>query len=94
MVFRYYSNAVSQATRGIAHGIGIIGLLLIGFGTLILAIPELFIVLAAGMFFLAGFGCCFTALKIFLAQKQADHMDTGTTQVYRQNVRIHDSESF
>ena len=94
MVFRYYSNAVSQATRGIANGVGIVGLLLIGFGTLILAIPELFIVLAAGIFFLAGFGCCFTALKIFLAQKRVERMDQNMTGVYRQNVRIHDSELF
>ena len=88
MVFRYYSNAISQATRGIATGILVTGLMLIGFGMLIAAMPEVFAYLAAGLFFLAGFGCALTALKIYWAQKRADRMDASSDTTYH-NVRIH-----
>ncbi len=39
-----------------ASGILVVGLLLIGFGMLILALPELFAFLAAAVFFVAGGG--------------------------------------
>ena len=43
MSFRFYSNAVSQATRGIATGIFVVGLLLVGFGAIVGHIWELFL---------------------------------------------------
>jgi len=91
MIFRYYSNAVSQATRGIATGILIVGMMLIGFGMLIAAMPEVFAYLAAGLFFLGGFGCAVTAFKIYWAQRQAQRMDGPSGTVYH-NVRIHRHE--
>jgi hypothetical protein len=42
MVFRYYSNALSQASRSVASAIMIVGLLLIGFGVLRAALPQFF----------------------------------------------------
>jgi hypothetical protein len=89
MVFRYYTNAVSQASRSVASAIMVVGLLLIGFGVLIIALPELFAFLAAAVFFIAGAGCGLTAFKIYWAQRQIDRMDSNQPQVYRQNVRIH-----
>ena len=89
MVFRYYTNAVSQASRRVASAIMVVGLLLIGFGVLIIALPELFAFLAAAVFFMAGAGCGLTAFKIYWAQRQVDRMDANQPQVYRQNVRIH-----
>jgi hypothetical protein len=89
MVFRYYTNAVSQASRSVASAIMVVGLLLIGFGVLIIALPELFAFLAAAVFFMAGAGCALTAFKIYWAQRQIDRMDTNEPQIYRQNVRIH-----
>jgi hypothetical protein len=67
----------------------VVGLLLIGFGVLIIALPELFAFLAAAVFFMAGAGCGLTALKIYWAQRQIDRMDSNQPQVYRRNVRIH-----
>ena len=94
MVFRYYSNAVSQATKGIATGILVVGLLLVGFGVLILAMPEVFALLAACIFFFAGSGCAITAFKIYLAQRTMDRVDGPEGTVYRSNVRIHTHNGF
>ncbi len=94
MVFRVYSNAVSQATRGIAKGIFVVGLLLVGFGVLILKMPELFALLAAGVFFLAGAGCALTAIKIYFAQRAMDRNTPANTTAYRENVRIHTRSDF
>ena len=89
MVLRFYSNALSQASRTVASAIMVVGLLLIGFGVLIAALPELFAYLAAAMFFIAGVGCGVTAIRIFWAQRQLEQMDADETGVYRKNVRIH-----
>jgi len=87
-MLRFYSNAVSQASRTIATAISIVGMLLIGFGVLIMALPELFAFLAAAVFFIGGIGCGITAVKIFWTQHQIDQYDEETPQVYRKNVRI------
>jgi len=89
MVMRFYTNAVSQASRAVASTIAIVGMLLIGFAILIMALPELFAFLAAAVFFIAGVGCGITAIKIFWAQRQAERYSQEPPQVYRQNVRIH-----
>lgn len=88
-MLRFYSNAVSQASRTIATAISIVGMLLIGFGVLIMALPELFAFLAAAVFFIGGIGCGITAVKIFWTQHQVDQYSEETPQVYRKNVRVH-----
>ena len=93
-MFRFYTNAVSQASRSIATGIFTVGLLLIGFGILILALPELFAMLAAVIFFIVGAGCGVTAIKIFLAQRQLNKIDSDDSQGYRENVQIHIEEHY
>ena len=87
MVFRYYSNVLSQASRAMASGILVAGMLLIGFGVLIAAMPEVFAYLVAALFILVGVGCGATALKILWTQYRADH-SVGQGPV-RHNVRIH-----
>ena len=94
MSFRFYSNAVSQATRGIAAGIFVVGLLLVGFGTLILMMPEVFAFLAACIFFIAGSGCALTAIKIYFAQRGMDRSQPPSGEPYRSNVRIHTRDGF
>ena len=94
MSFRFYTNVVSQASKRVATGIFIVGLLLIGFGVIILALPEIFAFLAAAVFFIAGIGCTTTAIKIFLAQRQLDKMNRDDSQSYRRNVQIHIEEDF
>ncbi len=90
MVFRYYSNALSQASRAVASGILVVGMLLIGFGVLIAALPELFAYLAAALFFVAGVGCGVTALKILWAQHQVGKAEDH--EPMRHNVRVRRAE--
>jgi hypothetical protein len=92
MVFRYYTNAISQASKNVATVIFIVGLLLIGFGVIIVALPELFAYLAAAVFFIAGIGCGITAVKIFWASKKLDQADSEPQEPYRENVQIHIEE--
>ncbi len=94
MSFRFYTNAISRASRRVAYGILVVGLLLIGFGVLIISLPELFALLAAAVFFIAGAGCAITAAKIYLAQRKIDKMNSGRGEGFRENVRIHIEEDF
>ena len=95
MSFRFYTNVISQASRNFAAGLFITGMLLIGFGFLVIILRDLFAVLAAIVFFIVGLGCGTTAVKIFLAQRKLDKMDSydGTVD-YRRNVRIHNEETY
>jgi hypothetical protein len=86
--FHFYTNAISQASKGIAKGVFTVGLLLVGFGILILALPALFAMLAAAVFFIVGAGCVGTAIKIFLTQRQIDKINSDDSEGYRENVRI------
>jgi len=67
----------------------VVGLLLIGFGVVIVALPKYFAYLAALVFFIAGVGCAATALKIYWAQRRLDRFNADDLDVYRRNVRIH-----
>jgi hypothetical protein len=89
MGFRFYTNAVSRASRNFAAGIFIVGLLLIGFGVVILALPEIFALLAAAVFFIAGLGCAVTALKVFMVHRHLDRVGRDSTDAHRENVQIH-----
>jgi hypothetical protein len=89
MSFRFWTNAICQASRGIAAGIFVVGLVLIGFGFMIYLLPRFFATLAAIVFFVAGVGCGITAVKIFLAQRELDKTAPDDSQGYRKNVRIH-----
>ena len=92
MIFRYYSNTVSQASRAMAKGIFVVGLLLIGFGALIVAMPEIFALLVAGIFVFFGIGCLMTAIKIYWAQRPSH---TGRSDdPFRENVRVRESRIF
>lgn len=70
------------------------GLLLIGFGVIIIALPEIFALLAAAVFFIVGAGCGVTAIKIFLAQRQLNKINSDDSQSYRENVQIHIEEHY
>lgn len=92
MSFRFYTNMISQASRNIAAGIFIVGLVLIGFGFMIYLLPRFFATLAAVVFFVAGIGCAITAVKIFLAQRKLDKINSDFSEPYRENVQIHIEE--
>jgi len=55
MSFRFYTNAISRASRNFAAGLFIVGLLLIGFGFLVYILWDLFAILASIVFFVAEF---------------------------------------
>ncbi|MDD5459380.1 MAG: hypothetical protein PHF37_08320 [Phycisphaerae bacterium] len=90
MFFKFYSNAVSQASRTVAATAFIIGMMLIGFGMLIWALPELFAFLAAMLFFIAGISCAGFAIRMFIAAKTIEKAGKANDQQpFRDNVRIH-----
>lgn len=92
MSFRFYTKAISQASKNVAAGIFITGLLLIGFGFLIYILKEIFAILAAIVFCVAGAGCLITAIKILLALRKMDKIAPENAQGYRENVHIHIEE--
>ncbi len=91
MSFRFYSNAISQASRNFAAGLFIVGLMLIGFGFLVYILRDLFAILASMVFFVAGVGCGITAVKIFWIQRRLDRR-IDSQEPYRENVQIHIEE--
>ncbi len=94
MPFRFYTNVLSQASRTMASGILVVGLLLIGFGVVIVALPELFAYLAAMVFFVAGLGCALTAARILWASRRIGRLNAEDLDVYRTNVRIRVGEPY
>ena len=93
-MFRFYTSAISQASRKVASGIFIVGLVLVGFGVIILALPEIFAFLAAAVFFIFGIGCGVTAVKIFLVQRKLGKFDPDNSPGHRENVHIHIEEYY
>ena len=96
--FHFYTNAISQASRKVASVVFIAGLVLVGLGVIILALPAIFAFLAAAVFFFAGLVCAITAVKIFLAQRKLDKINNDNigddSQVCRKNVQIHIEEHY
>ncbi len=90
---RFYTNMIGQASRTVAAGIFIVGLMLIGFAVIILALPEVFAFLAAAVFAIAGVACGITAVKILLAQRRLEKMTPpDDSDAYRVNVRLHEED--
>ncbi len=73
-----------------AVGVFIVGMLLFGFGLLIFALPRLFALLAALLFFIAGAGCVATGVRIYLAIRRMEKQVYGEQEDEgRVNVRVH-----
>lgn len=85
---------ISSASRNFAAGVFIVGMLLIGFGFLVWVLRELFAILAAIIFCIAGIGCIGTAVRIFLASRRMDKEMKESDNDYRRNVRIHHEDDF
>jgi len=93
-VFRFsFSNHLSQATKSMAKGSFLIGLFLIGFGMLVFVLRDLFALLAAGLFFLAGFSAIGYAIKLFIATYRTNKNASDPHNAYRKNVQIHIEEN-
>ena len=93
MFYKSYTSAVSQASKTASAWFVVVGLMLIGFGMLVWILKEIFALLAAALFFVVGFFCGVTGIKIYLAQRQFDKMNKGDADDYRKNVRIHREEN-
>ncbi len=87
MVFSFYSNTISRASRNVAWWIFLIGMSLIGFGLLVYLFRELFAILAVIVFWTLGIGCIATAVKIFWFSRGRNI--TNSSDAYRENVHIH-----
>ena len=85
---------MSQATKGLAKGSLIVGFLLIGFGMLVFILRDIFALLAAGVFFLAGFSSIVYGIKLFFAARKMNKGTSGPHEGYRENVQIHIEEHF
>lgn len=82
----FFSNSFQQASKAIAKGSIVTGLLLIGFGMLVFVLRDIFAFLAAGVFFLAGLSSIFYGIRIFFASMKKPSQDE---EAYRRNVQIH-----
>ena len=87
-MFKYCSSQFSQATKGVASGVLTLGVALLCFGGLIVALPAIFIFIAAGFFFLIGMSVVGYAIRLFLTAHQMDKANGAGNS--RENVRIHD----
>jgi len=84
MFFNFYSNSFNQLSKGYAKVLFILGLLLIGFGTLVWILKEVLAVIAAVIFIVVGCICCFNAIRIFISTVKANKKDDNG----RSNVKI------
>jgi len=70
MSFRFYSNSFNQISKSFSKGLFLIGLLLIGFGMLVWILKEVFAIIAAAIFIIAGIGCCGNAVRFYIATRK------------------------
>ena len=94
MVFRFYTNQISQATRTIATGVLTVGMALIGLGVLILVLPAIFVAIAAGLFFVAGLTCALYAAKIFLAARRLNRTVRNGHAGFIDNDQVRDADFY
>ena len=87
MFFRLYSNSSNQVSKGFAKGLFIVGLLLIGFGTLVWVLKEVLAVIAAAIFIAVGTFCCFNAIRFFIASRKMRPFQDDS-DVRSDNVKI------
>lgn len=84
MFFRFYPNSFNQLSKGYAKGLFVVGLLLIGFGTLVWILKEVLAVIAAAIFIVVGCVCCFNAIRIFISTTKTNKDINGRSG----NVKI------
>jgi hypothetical protein len=75
MLFNFYSSSFNQLSKSYAKGLFVVGLLLVGFGTLVWILKEVLAVIAAVIFIAVGAGCCFNAVRIFFGTMKSEKKD-------------------
>ena len=91
-MFRHYTNMVSHASRNFAGGMLMLGLVFVGIAFLILVLRDLFAILFAGLFCMAGIFCGITSIKLFLAVRRMAKNNSNKGGDFRDNVSIHYEE--
>ena len=92
-MFRFFmQDGISQATKGLAKGSFFFGLVLIGFGMLVFVLRDIFAIIAAGIFFLAGFSAICYGCKLFWAVRKFNRSAPSSENAYRENVQIHNHQ--
>lgn len=86
--FRFRSNPLTRATASAAGMVLVAGLMLIGFAFLVFILKDLFALLAAMIFIMAGLGTISFAVKLFIASRRFSKTANSHAN-YRENVRIH-----
>lgn len=84
MFFNFDSNSFNQLSKGYAKVLFVVGLLLIGFGTLVWILKEVLAVIAAAIFIVVGCFCCFNGVRIFIHAMKSGKPDDGRSS----NVKI------
>jgi hypothetical protein len=74
-------------SKGFSKGLFVIGLLLIGFGTLVWVLKEIFAFIAAAIFIAVGIGCCANAVRFYLATRKTKPFNDDSAG-RSDNVRI------
>ena len=78
-----------QITKGMAKGSFVLGLLLIGFGALVFILRDIFALLAAAIFFIAGLSAISYAIKLLITMHKMKKNTSNPHSAYRENVQIH-----
>ncbi len=91
MLFNFYSNSFNQVSKSYAKGLFIVGLLLIGFGTLVWILKEVLAVIAAAIFIIVGCVCCFNGARIFINTMKSDKHDDGRSSNVKVRIEPFDS---
>ncbi|TFG45669.1 MAG: hypothetical protein E4H40_08020 [Candidatus Brocadiia bacterium] len=91
MVFKFYSNTISNASRNLAGGIFMLGLILIGIGFLVWVLRNFFVMIFSILFYALGTGCIIFAAKILWAAHKINKEIHDSDR--RENVRIHIEEN-
>ena len=81
----FQGNPFRQATRGMAKGALITGLILIGLGMLVWVLKEIFTIIAMILFFMAGFSAIGWSIRLFILQWKM----RKDKSVYREGVEVH-----
>jgi len=80
----FHGNSFREATKGMAKGALVTGLILIGLGMLVWVLREIFALIAMIIFFMAGFSAIGYSIRLFILQ----HKMKNTDNAYRKNVQI------
>jgi hypothetical protein len=94
MIFRFYSQTLSQASKAMAMGILLVGLTLVSLGVLIAVFPKVFAYVVAVILVAAGLGLAGVAVKIFLLHRSVMGTSPDEHDMRSSNVQVRPPDRF